>query len=112
MKKSIRLIFFVLVIALLTITMVGCGREDESLEGKNIVTFELNGGTMDYKTSSSKTKVHFAYIPGTYVLDPVEDLHYDLYRSDYEFTGWYTSPDCNSWELWSFDDVINLAHAG
>ena len=67
-----RLIFIGLTLLLLTLTLAlsGCGKEEIDLEGKNISVFELNGGTLDYKTSSINTKINYAYHPGSYILDP------------------------------------------
>ena len=101
MKKKY-LIFFALLIVALAV-MSGCGKQEQSLEGKNIVTFELQGGTLDYGTASTNTKINYAYDPGTYVLDPVEFNNYNLYRSGYVFTGWYTSETCEPSTKWDFD---------
>ena len=107
MKKRY-LILLVLVTALAVLAMTGCATESSSLDGKNIATFELNGGTLDYQSSSSTTKVHFAYHPGTYILDPATIPGYKLYRNDYDFTGWYTSPECKPEEKWDFTlDTFN-----
>ena len=105
MKNKI-LILLALTIVLL-VTVVGCKGADNSLEGKNIVTFELAGGTLKYSTSSTKTKINFAYYPGTYIIAPQDIYGYELSRSGYDFTGWYTSPDCLPSELWDFDTPFN-----
>lgn len=105
MKKRY-LIFFVLVLAVLTLTASGCGGEGRSLEGKNIVTFELCGGTLELKTSSVNTKINFAYHPNTYILDPAELPGYKIYRLGYNFTGWYTTPDCNAQDKWDFEKTV------
>ena len=105
MKNKI-LILLALTIVLL-VTVVGCKGADNSLEGKNIVTFELSGGTLKYSTSSTKTKINFAYYPGTYIIAPQDIYGYELSRSGYDFTGWYTSPDCLHSELWDFDTPFN-----
>ena len=97
------LIFFALVIAVLALTLSGCGKKEQNFNGMNIATFELNGGTLEFKTSSVNTKINFAYHPGTYILDPAEIPGYKLYKIGYDFTGWYTSPDCKPGELWDFD---------
>ena len=106
MKNKI-LILLALTIVLL-VTVVGCKGADNSLEGKNIVTFELAGGTLKYSTSSTKTKINFAYYPGTYIIAPQDIYGYELSRSGYDFTGWYTSPDCLPGELWDFDTPFNM----
>ena len=88
----------------LTFTLSGCSGEVNELDGKNIVTFDVNGGILNYGTSSTKTSVKFAYYPGTYLLDPAEDIHnYSLSRSGYDFTGWYTDKDCTASSKWDFD---------
>ena len=105
MKNKI-LILLALTIVLLA-TVVGCKAADNSLEGKNIVTFELSGGTLKYSTSSTKTKINFAYYPGTYIIAPEDIYGYELSRSGYDFTGWYTSADCLPGELWDFNTPFN-----
>lgn len=107
MTNKIKLIFTILLAFTLTFVMLGCGREGEDLEGKNIVTFELSGGTLELKTSSVDTKINFAYYPGTYILDPIEIPGYKMYRQGYNFTGWYTSPDCNPQDKWDFKTPFN-----
>jgi hypothetical protein len=102
-KKSLILTFSVLLIAVMAFTLSACGNEGQSLEGKNIVTFELNGGTLELKTSSVDTKINFAYHPGTYILDPAQIPGYKLFRQEYNFTGWYTSPECKPDEKWDFE---------
>ena len=92
-KKSLILTFSVLLIAVMAFTLSACGNEGQSLEGKNIVTFELTGGTLELKPSSVDTKINFAYHPGTYILDPAQIPGYKLFRQEYNFTGWYTSTE-------------------
>lgn len=106
-KKHHILLFAVLLIATLTLALSGCGNEGQSLEGKNIVTFELNGGTLELKTSSVDSKINFAYHPGTYILNPVEIPGYKLFRQGYNFTGWYTTKECNAGDKWNFDTPFN-----
>lgn len=106
-KRHHILLFAVLLIATLTLVLSGCGNEGQSLEGKNIVTFELNGGTLELKTSSVDTNINFAYHPGTYILDPVTIPGYKLFRQGYHFTGWYTSQECNAADKWNFDTPFN-----
>lgn len=109
MKKRY-LILFALVAMLFTLTLAltGCGQSEETFDGKNIATFYMNGGTLDYQTSSSTTKVHFAYHPGTYILAPEKIPGYKLYNIGYDFTGWYTSAECKPNEKWDFEkDTFN-----
>ena len=101
MKRK-HLLFLAMLIAALTLVLTGCGKQEQSLEGKNIVTFELQGGTLEYSTASTNTKINYAYEPGTYILDPVEFNNYKLYRTGYIFTGWYTSEDCDPSTKWDF----------
>lgn len=105
MKKSI--IFIVILVATLTVLLSGCGRETDSLDGKNIVTFEINGGTLNYGTSSTNSKINFAYHPGTYILDPITMPNYNISRNGYNFTGWYTSVDCKESEKWDFSKTFD-----
>jgi uncharacterized repeat protein (TIGR02543 family) len=102
-KKHLILLFAVLLIATLTLALSGCGSEGQSLEGKNIVTFDLNGGTLELKTSSVDTSINFAYHPGTYILDPVKIPGYKMFRQGYNFTGWYTTKECNAGDKWNFE---------
>ena len=97
----------VLLIAAVALSLSSCGNEGQSIEGKNVVTFELMGGTLELKTSSVNTKINFAYHPGTYILDPSEIPGYKLFRQEYNFTGWYTSPECKPGEKWDFDTPFN-----
>ena len=101
MKKRY-LIFSVLLIAVLAVMLSGCGRQSQSLDGKNIVTFELGGGILNYGTASTddKTKISYAYEPGSYILDPAELPNYKISKTDYVFTGWYTDEECT--QKWDF----------
>lgn len=90
------------VLATLTWMMSGCASGEKDLEGKSIATFVLNGGTLDYGASSITSKVNYAYEPGSYILDPSQIDGYSIFRSEYEFTGWYTGPDCRPEEKWDF----------
>ena len=110
MKKKYLIITLLAAIAL-TLTLSGCGRGEQNLDGKNVVTFELQGGTLETPTSSVGTKINFAYHPGTYILDPSVLNGYKIYKTGYNFTGWYTSEDCSSSSKWDFTtefDVTNL----
>lgn len=106
MKRNY-LILAVILIAVLTLTLSGCGREEQSLEGLYIATFELQGGTLETPSSSVNTKINFANHPGTYVLDPCELNGYKLFRIGYVFTGWYTDPSCTPSSKWDFDTLLN-----
>ena len=109
--KTKYLIITLLAAIALTLTLSGCGRGEQNLDGKNVVTFELQGGTLETPTSSVGTKINFAYHPGTYILDPSVLNGYKIYKTGYNFTGWYTSEDCSSSSKWDFTtefDVTNL----
>ena len=101
-RKHYKFILTVILIATLALVMSGCGRGGQDLEGKNIVTFELCGGTLELKTSSVSSKINYAYEPGTYILDPSTIPGYKLYRQDYVFTGWYTTEECKETDKWNF----------
>jgi uncharacterized repeat protein (TIGR02543 family) len=106
MKRNY-LIFTVLLIAVLALTLSGCGREEISLDGLYVATFELEGGTLETPTSSVNTNINFAYHPNTYVLNPCELNGYNLTRMGYVFTGWYTDKSCSESSRWDFSSVIN-----
>ena len=105
-KKRLILSGLALLVLTLTLLLSGCGREEIDLEGKSIVVFVLNDGTLDYKTSSTNDKINYAYDPGTYILDPSQIPGYQFYRSGYVFTGWYTSAECKAEEKWNFDEDL------
>jgi len=106
-KKQLIFIGLAVLVLTLTLTLSGCGREELDLSDKSIVVFELNGGTIDFKTSSTNTRINFAYQPGTKILDPAKDIpNYSLLREGYEFTGWYTSAECLPGDEWDFDTIF------
>jgi uncharacterized repeat protein (TIGR02543 family) len=105
MKRNYLIFAVILLIAVLTLS--GCGREEQSLEGLYIATFELQGGTLETPTSSVGTKINFAYHPGTYVLDPTELNGYKLFRNGFVFTGWYTDASCTPSSKWDFKTLLN-----
>ena len=103
--RKFKLTLFVLLLALLTVFAVGCAEGgDDRLDGKNIVTFEMNGGILKYGTSNTNTKINFAYTPGSKILDPSCEIpNYEIYRVGYNFTGWYKTAECNENDKWNFD---------
>lgn len=109
MKKS-NLIFVIILLVALTVILSGCGREEQSLDGLYIATFELAGGTLETPTSSVDKNINFAYHPGTYVLDPVSLNGYKIMKLGYDFTGWYTDPACTPESKWDFTSVIDTEH--
>ena len=106
MKK--KLIFITVLAVALTLLLSGCAAAGNSLKGKNIVAFEVNGGTLNYGTSSTNTKVNFAYHPGTYIIDPITLPNYSISRNGYNFTGWYTSAECKESEKWDFSTAFEV----
>lgn len=105
--KKIYLIFAIILVAVLTLTLSGCGRDEISLDGLYVTTFELEGGVLETPTSSVSTKINFAYHPGTYVLDPCALNGYTLTRMGYDFTGWYTDKSCTPASKWDFGTPLN-----
>ena len=109
MKKLLILISIMILALTLTVALSGCSGSTDELEGKNIVTFEVNGGLLNYGTSSTKESVNFAYQPGTYILDPSKDIpNYSLSRSGYDFTGWYTDESCTPSSKWDFNTTFDI----
>ena len=104
MKRLLILISILTLALTLTFALSGCSGSTDEFEGKNIVTFKVNGGILNYGTSSTKTSVNFAYYPGTYILDPSKDIpNYSISRSGYDFTGWYTDEACTPSSKWDFE---------
>ena len=111
MKKLLILISTIVFALTLAFAMSGCAGSTDEFEGKNIVTFHVNGGILDYGTSSTKTSVNFAYYPGTYILDPSKDIpNYSLSRSGYDFTGWYTDEACTPESKWDFKTPFEVSN--
>jgi len=109
MKRLLILISVIALALTLTFAMSGCAGSTDEFEGKNIVTFKVNGGVLNYGTSSTKTSVNFAYHPGTYILDPTKDIpNYSLSRSGYDFTGWYTDISCAPEFKWDFNTPFDV----
>ena len=108
-KKILTLIAVTVLAVTLAISLSGCGQGGYELDGLNIVTFELEGGTLELKSSSVDTNINYAYEPGTYILDPSTIPGYTMYRQGYNFTGWYTSKECNPSEKWDFGTPFNDA---
>lgn len=96
-----------LLVATLTVFLSGCsGAKEDDLEGKAIITFEINGGVLNYGTSSTDANIHYAYHPGTYIKDPTTFPNYTISRNGYVFTGWYTGKDCKPNEKWDFSQLF------
>ena len=113
MKKRY-LILLALLVLTLTCLLSGCGKDEQDLDGMYIVTFDVNGGVMDLKTTAVKTKINYAYEPGSLVMDPTvrigtsgnSYLGYAISRPDYDFTGWYTGPECLPEQKWNFETGV------
>ena len=112
MKKTIkRFLILVAVFAFactLTVMLSGCSDGTDGLEGKNIVIFDVNGGIMNYGTSSTNKTVNHAYFPNTYIVDPTTMPNYSISRNGYVFTGWYTSSECKPEEKWDFTTLFTV----
>ena len=61
-KKHLKLILIMVFAVALTFILSGCGSDGYSIEGKNVVTFELDGGIITTKNSSFDI-INFAYDP-------------------------------------------------
>lgn len=106
-KMLRKLIFAVIFTVVLTVLLSGCGKDEISIDGKYVATFELEGGTLQTPTSSVKNKINYAYDPGTYVIDPIKiSSEYKLTRLGYVFTGWYTDKNCDESTLWDFENTV------
>ena len=90
----------------LTLLLSGCSGDAYDLDDKNVVTFETNGGILDYGSSSTNSKINFAYHPGTYIIDPTELPNYEISRNGYVFTGWYKTAECNPGDEWDFKNTL------
>lgn len=103
-KKFSIAITLLALVCVLSAVLCGCSvKVDEALKGKNVVTFEVNGGLLNYGTSSTKTNVMHYYYPNTLIKDPVTLPNYSVSRNGYTFTGWYTSAECKPEEKWDFN---------
>ena len=104
MFKKISIVFVLLaLLCVLSAVLCGCSTKVDELEGKYVVTYEVNGGILNYSTSSTKTNVNHAYVPNTKLMDPVTMPNYSISRNGYKFTGWYTSIECKPEDKWDFD---------
>jgi len=105
MKKTTWIVLALLAVTL-TLLLSGCGTGEQDLDGMYVVTFDLNGGKLDTRTSVVDTKINYAYQPDTLILDPTQNadkkLGYNVSRSGYVFTGWYTGAECLPEQKWDF----------
>ena len=107
-RKILILTVLIALFAALTVLLSGCVGDVDPTAGKNVVTFEINGGILSYGTSSTGGSINYAYHPGTYVKDPTGFPNYKIIRDGYNFTGWYTSADCKPNEKWDFSTPLNV----
>ena len=109
MFKKISIVFVLLaLLCVLSAVLCGCSTKVDDLEGKYIVTYDVNGGILNFSTSSTKTSVNHAYDPNTYLVDPVTMPNYSISRNGYKFTGWYTSAECKPEEKWDFGTLFRV----
>ena len=102
MKKTY-LVLLALLAAALTVMLLGCSSNQTELDGMYVATFELNGGTLDLKSSNVSTNINYAYQPGSHIIDPTTpQWNYKLVRSGYKFTGWYKTAECRPEDKWDF----------
>ena len=102
MKKSY-FVLLALLAAALTVMLLGCSSTGTELDGMYVATFELNGGTLDLKSSNVSTNINYAYQPGSHIIDPTNpDWNYKLTRAGYNFTGWYKTAECRPEDKWDF----------
>lgn len=95
-------ILLTLVVITLALLLSGCAAGSEDLSGMYIATFELNGGTLDFRTSTVSSKINYAYEPGSYIIDPANYANYEISRAGYVFTGWYKTAECKESDKWDF----------
>ena len=108
MKRTfLTLTLVVVLLVALTVLLSGCSKSNDPTAGKNVVTFVINGGILSYGTASTDGSINYAYHPGTYVKDPTLFNNYKISRNGYNFTGWYTSPDCKPGEKWDFNTPLD-----
>ena len=107
-RKILTLTLVVVLLVALTVLLSGCSKSNDPIEGKNVVTFVINGGILSYGTASTNDSINYAYHPGTYVKDPTLFNNYKISRNGYNFTGWYTSPECNPNEKWDFNTPLDV----
>ena len=109
MFKKISIVFVLLaLLCVMSAVLSGCSVKVDELEGKYVVTYEVNGGILNFSTSSTKTNVFHAYVPNTQLVDPVTMPNYSISRNGYKFTGWYTSVECKPEEKWNFDTYLTV----
>ena len=102
MKKAY-LILLAILVATLAVLLPGCATSQESLEGMYVVTFDLNGGKIDLKSTEVQT-VKYAYEPNSAIINPEYPAWgYKLIMEGHDFIGWFTSKDCKPEEKWNFE---------
>lgn len=109
MKHKSKLLLLLAVVLLASvICFAACKTGDDVLDGKYIVKFKFNGGSLTMSTSSVDDSSSYGYAyeeKGVLILDPVayyskEGTTDAIRRSGYDFTGWYKNEACT--QKWDF----------
>ncbi len=109
MKHKSKLLLLLAVVLLASvICFAACKTGDDVLDGKYIVKFKFNGGSLTMSTSSVDDSSSYGYAyeeKGVLILDPVayyskEGTTDAIRRSGYDFTGWYKDEACT--QKWDF----------
>ena len=107
-KKISIAITLLALVTVLAAVLCGCSDNvNEALEGKNVVIYEVNGGMLNFGTSSTKTNIKHYYYPDNYIKDPLTMPNYSIIRSGYTFTGWYTGVECKPEQKWDFGTIFS-----
>ena len=69
-KMLRKLIFAVIFTVALTVILSGCGKQEISIDGMYVATFEFEGGTMQTPTRSRMVTVSASVLPG-WITKPV-----------------------------------------
>lgn len=98
----VRKMFFLLVVCIFFLSLVGCGSDVERSDVA-VAVFHLEGGTCQNNTD----KVSYVYNckegEQTYIADPNELKAGDIYYVGYTLEGWYLSTDYLESEKWDFE---------
>lgn len=107
-QKSKLLLLLTVVLVVSVICLAACKTGNDVLDGKYIVKFKFNGGSLTMSTSSVDDSSSYGYAyeqKGVLILDPVafyskEGTTDAIRRSGYNFTGWYKDEACT--QRWDF----------
>lgn len=108
MKIKLSTILAVTLLLALVLTMfTACNNDENFLEGKVIVTYVFNGGTLNRGTNKTKVtdRIYYGFEPGSYIWDIVapkdsSQTSYLLEKDGYVFDGWYKDKECT--QPWDF----------